>query len=174
MIFKAIFILIVFALLGGVGFLIRRGKPVYLTEKDGRISPDRWSAGLVVLVGVGLAVYYLYAFIQGMSSGTPVANALNLAGVLGGGLMALWMLPSLTSLQDLSWDHWGVHGIGHKIGPVLGWRKERIGWHEISRRGETVTRHRYLETSDGRRIYWSHLYSGYGHFEKRLKSKLRS
>ena len=43
-----------------------------------------------------------------------------------------------------------------------------IPWGDIRRTGKTATGYWYVEAEDGRRVYWSYLYKGYGAFVQAL------
>ncbi len=48
------------------------------------------------------------------------------------------------------------------FGPTLGAARTEIAWSEIAKTGKTITGYWYVESGDGRRVYWSYLYKGYG------------
>ncbi|CAN5621673.1 hypothetical protein BH10PSE6_BH10PSE6_35810 [soil metagenome] len=47
-------------------------------------------------------------------------------------------------------------------GPALGTARTTIAWPDVVRTGSTITSYWYVESRDGRRVYWSYLYKGYG------------
>lgn len=98
--------------------------------------------------------------------------AWELATVLGliGAAIFGFMAPSLTSSHDVLWDTNGMAGPSRLIGPGLGLRRVVIGWGEITQTGKTVTDFWFVETHNGKRIYWSHLYGGYGALTAAIKT----
>ena len=57
------------------------------------------------------------------------------------------------------------------FGPTLGAARTQIQWADIVRTGKTATSYWFVETSDGRRIYWSYLYKGYRAFVGYLRTR---
>lgn len=139
----------------------RRARPVELDGDRGRITPGKLSAALTVVGSVALALAILLA------SGDSAEWSLRaLAGLLL--LPGLFMLPSLTTRHDVTWDAQGVSGARRMFGPTLGWARTTIAWPQISSAGRTFTGYWYIQAVDGRRVYWSYLYPGYPVFLRRL------
>ncbi|MCJ2188897.1 hypothetical protein MTR66_19025 [Novosphingobium sp. 2638] len=136
-----------------------------------RITPGKVSAAIVVVAGVcmallgfiGIAVLFMHA----EQDGFGVWIGLLVTGALLVGFMA----PSLTHAHDVTWESDYVEGPAHMFGLTLGWKRHRVDWRDIVKTGKTLTGYDYLETHDGRRIYWSYLYPGFGRFEHALRSR---
>jgi hypothetical protein len=99
------------------------------------------------------------------------------AGLRGVGLAVLglcvagFMSPSLTSVHKVTWEEEGIEGPSNLFGPTLGLRRTKIGWGDIARAGTTITGYWFVESSDGRRVYWSYLYKGHGVLAAYLHAK---
>src|SRR5688572_28372477 len=89
----------------------RRAGPVELSGDHGRITPGKLSAIATIFGSTALSSLVLLA---SGGSGWP---ALALAGILL--LPGLFMLPSLTTRHDVSWDAHGVHGASRMFGLTL-------------------------------------------------------
>ncbi len=79
------------------------------------------------------------------------------------------MAPSLTSVHDVNWNDEYVEGASKLFGPTLSKKRTRIKWSEIVNLGETSTQYWYLESVDGRKIYWSYLYMGHAVFAEAIE-----
>lgn len=138
-----------------------------------RISPGKLSALIVVVFGLGVASIGVSMLIellrQGGNEGIGTSLGLFAFGLALGGFMA----PSLTHAHDVVWNRDHVEGPSHLFGLTLGWKRRQIKWDDISKIGKTFTGYDYLETRDGRRIYWSYLYPGFGTFESTLRARSR-
>ena len=167
--FIAIFTVIVTSLLSQ---FTKRQKPMALTADAGRLTPEKMSACVTVIVGVIMAVSGLGSAIVTLTSGEGLGGLWwsILLFVLGSAI-AGFMYPSLFSAHDVIWDAEGVEGASSTFGPTLGRKRHKIKWENIVHRGITITQYWYLETHDKKRIYWSYLYSGYGEFDKVLAEK---
>jgi hypothetical protein len=140
-----------------------------LPDGSSRITPGKKSAGVVVAVAMALIGVGIWLAITAWPSGA-VASAvaggpLIAAGMLLGGFMA----PSLTHLHDLVWDMNHVEGPSRIFGLTLGLQRETIAWSDFVRLGSTWTGYDFAESADGRRIYWSYLYSGHGALVRKLE-----
>ena len=82
-----------------------------------------------------------------------------------------FMLPSLTSVHRVTWDEESVEGPSNLFGPTLGLRRTRMLWRDISRTETTMTGYWFVESRDGRRVYWSYLYKGHGALDTFLYMK---
>lgn len=93
------------------------------------------------------------------------------AGVaLLGAAIAGFMAPSVTSIHAVHWNDRGVEGPAKMFGPTLGTARTEIEWQDIVKTGKTITGYWYVESGDGRRVYWSFMYKGYGALVLALRS----
>jgi hypothetical protein len=97
----------------------------------------------------------------------PIGLVVFLVGAAISGFMA----PSLTKLHIITWSSDGVEGPSRTFGPTLGLAKTTILWGDIRQTGKTATSYWYIESKDGRRIYWSYLYKGYHVFVRELRMR---
>ena len=150
------------ALTGGLSWLIGRARPSAFTSESGTIAPEKWSALLTVVLG---AIMALGGGVAVLAGAWPVGLIVFLIGAAISGFMA----PSLTNVHILTWSRNGVEGPSKTFGPTLGLEKTTILWGDIQRMGKTATSYWYIESKDGRRIYWSFLYKGYQVFIRELR-----
>lgn len=142
--------------------LIGRGKPLHLTADQGTIRPERISAWFTVIGGTAMCIF-------------GIALALNM-GWIGGALAAMglaiagFMAPSLTSVHAVHWNPTGVEGPSILFGPTLGLRRTQIIWSDIVKTGATLTSYWFIESGDGRRVYWSYLYKGHRALAQALRT----
>ena len=140
-------------------------------SEPNRISPGKISAMIVIVFGLGLAGIGLFMLAwllrQGANEGVGTSLGILALGLAMGGFMA----PSLTHAHDVTWNRDHVEGPSHLFGLTLGWKRHRIAWRDIEKTGKTFTGYDYLETRDGRRIYWSFLYPGFRAFENTLRAR---
>lgn len=129
------------------------------------ITPGKFSAAAVTLFGLAITMIGSLLLSRGeLVSGLPC--------LVVGLFMALFMLPSLTRMHDVTWNTAGVNGPCRLFGPGLGRSRTTIKWTEINLTGKTVTSFWFIQARDGRRIYWSYLYPGYGRLVDDLRRKL--
>ena len=140
----------------------RRSKPRALAGGGGRIAPGRRAIGTGVVSGLLLSALGCTA----LWYGAVVPGSLMAASGLGG---ALLVALSLSPRHDLVWSDTGIEGPCRKVLGILGSARTQIRWGEIALTGRTLGGYAFVETADGRRIYWSSLYSGFAVFETRLK-----
>ena len=140
----------------------QRSKPRALVEGGGRIAPGQREIGIGVVSGLLLSALGCTALWYGAVVPGSLMAVSGLAGAL---LVAL----SLARRHELVWSDTGIEGPCRKIVGILGWARTRIRWGEIALTGRTLGGYSFVEAADGRRIYWSSLYSGFVVFETRLK-----
>jgi hypothetical protein len=140
----------------------RRSKPRELAEGGGRIVPGRRTIGIAVVSGLLLSALGCTA----LWYGAVVPGSLMAVSGLGG---ALLVALSLSRRHDVVWNDTGIDGPCRKIVGILGSARTQIRWGEIALTERTLDGYSFVETADGRRIYWSNLYSGFVVFETRLK-----
>jgi len=148
----------------GWSFINHRRPPHRVLGASGTISPGKVSALIVTVIGIGVFGLGLKIFLYGDLGVGLLCAAVGFA-------LALFMAPSLTHMHDLSWDDAGVEGPSRLFGPALGLSRTSIHWNDIGTVGATITSFWFVQSSDGRRVYWSYLYPGYGSFTARLRVK---
>lgn len=150
-----------------IGLLIKQSmntQPSEFTNVSGTIRPGKLSAIFTVTGGVVFAA-------------TGIAATLSNELVLGvlifafGAAIAGFMAPSLGSWHDVNWGLEGVNGASKMFGPSLGRSRTTIKWQEISTSGVTATQYWYIESTDGRRVYWSYLYRGHAKFRDEIQAR---
>jgi hypothetical protein len=142
--------------LGVVAHVIRSGRPRQLNDGSGTITPEKSSAAFTVIGGGAMAVLGFGAFLAGTVDEMGMGLVLGCMGLAIGGFMA----PSLTHIHDVHWSEFVIEGPSRMFGPTLGLARTSIAWSDVVRTGSTMTGYRYVETLDGRRVYWSYLYKG--------------
>jgi hypothetical protein len=143
-------------ILGGLATLLRRSRPAALAQGAGTIRPGLWSAWLTVLGGMAMLSAAAWASIYG-NGGWAAAGVAVLGAFIAG-----FMAPSLTSMHAVHWNEHGIEGPAKMFGPTLGAARTEIAWSDIAKTGKTITGYWFVESDDGRRVYWSYLYKGYG------------
>lgn len=152
-----------------LAWLLRRSRPLSLSGDSGTIRPDRVSAWLVVVLGAGTAAAGVMFLIYSHDY-----RWLGLALLVMGGLLTGFMSPSLTNVHAVNWNANGLEGPCKTFGPTLGLKRTSIGWKDVACSGMTSTQYWYVEANDGRRIYWSYLYRGYGVLTETLRRQCPS
>src|SRR5262245_7827910 len=142
-------------MVGGLAAILRRSRPATLAGRTGTIRPDLWSAWLTVVAGLAMVVAAAWAAIHG-NGGWAAAGAALLGAAIAG-----FMAPSVTSIHAVHWNERGIEGPAKMLGPTLGRARTEIAWSEIVKTGTTTTGYWFVESGDGRRVYWSYLYKGY-------------
>lgn len=142
-----------------------RRTPHSLSATEGNITPGKISAAIVTFFGTAIAIGGLIALAYGVL--IP-----GLICLLTGAALALFMSPSLLHIHDVGWNAEGVSGPSSLFGPTLGSSRTNIRWADIVATGSTATSYWFIQSSDGRRIYWSYLYPGYGQLVESLKARL--
>jgi hypothetical protein len=142
--------------LANLSFRLGRAAPSRIEAHEGTIRPDRWSAWLTVITGSLLFAVFLVATIAGIGGWKGPIGALLFAAA------AAFMAPSLTSVHAVNWNANCIEGPSRLFGPTLGFARTMITWVEIVRTGTTITSYWYVESRDGRRVFWSYLYRGHG------------
>ncbi len=161
--------LVVPILAGAILWLIarwlRKAKPLVVSDQDhGTIAPDKVTAWLTVLAGLGMAGAGGVGVVALIQDAHPTLGhwLIALAIVALGLTIAGFMAPSLTSFHRVRWTDASIEGPAETFGLTLGLRRCRIAWAEIARTGLTATGYWYVEARDGRRVFWSYLYRGNG------------
>lgn len=140
----------------------RQSAPHLLTSTKGRIAPGKISAAIVVTMGFLTAVAGLAFVLYGEPAEVFTGFVLLITGLPCAGFMA----PSLTHWHDVRWNSEGIEGPSRPFGPTLALSRTFIHWKDVVSTGETKMTYRFIQSEDGRRIYWSYLYRGHAMFEK--------
>jgi hypothetical protein len=144
------------ALIAGLSWLLSRSKPAVENESGGMIRPERWTALFTVIGGALMCIGGVAALV--LSDHKWAGAGLAVMGAAAGGFMA----PSLTSVHAVRWKDDHVEGPSKMFGPTLGLLRATIAWSDIATTGKTLTGYWYVQSRDGRRVYWSYLYKGHG------------
>ena len=139
-----------------LSWALRRTRPSMAIDTAGAIQPEKSTAWFTVIGGFLLSLAGLFGTLfRGGGSGALAVTVLGLC-------IAGFMSPSLTSVHRVTWDEEAIEGPSHLFGLTLGWRRTKILWRDIARAGTTITGYWFVESLDGRRVYWSYLYKGHG------------
>lgn len=141
-----------------------RARPLKQTETACTISPGKFSAAVITFVGAVGAFFGIGLLISGSVPAGLICFSI-------GAALAFFMSPSLTHTHDVSWNDVEVTGPCKRLGLTLGRSRTSIPWHVITSTGKTSSGYWFIEAGDGRRIYWSYLYPGYGRFVEKLEAK---
>ena len=148
----------------GLSWLLGRGKPEALSGQKGTIRPERISAWFTIVGGV--AMFALGAWVAVFGDADWIGVLLAFAGAAAAGFMA----PSLTSLHAVHWNANQIEGPSKMFGPTLGLARTAIKWTDIAKIDSTFTGYDYVQSRDGRRVYWSFLYKGHGALTAAIRS----
>ena len=107
-----------------------------------------------VLGGVAMVLLPIYSPLPGM-----IAWPFAIVGMVIGG----FSLPSLLGLHQVVVRDGGIEGASTGFLLTLGQARDMLKWSEISRSGKAWNGYAYIETDDGRRVYWSDHYTGAAH-----------
>jgi uncharacterized membrane protein YfcA len=145
--------------------MLRKAKPSIADDSAGAIEPEKSIAWITIVAGCLLWLAGLYGIL--FRAGGLMALAATILGLGVAGFMA----PSLTSVHRVTWEEQSIEGPSNLFGLTLGLRRTRILWSDIARAGTTMTGYWSVESLDGRRVYWSYLYKGYGVLTAFLQKK---
>lgn len=151
------------ALVTGLAWFISRLAPRQLDSDSGTIVPERWTAAFTVVGGLVFVAVGCLAVIAGEWKIGSVGVAMGLA-------IAGFMAPSLTDLHIVHWTNLSAEGPSRMFGPTLGLSRTEIAWADVVKTGKTITGYWFIQANDGRRIYGSYLYKGYGAFVAAISS----
>jgi hypothetical protein len=156
-------------------WVLRRAEPLVASAAQGSsaalagsIAPDRFSASFTIVCGMAMAI----GGIAVAATGGPltIAGGCFVLGLVVAGFMA----PSLTTLHNVTWTDEFLDGPSRLFGPSLGRARAKIAWGDIVGAGTTLTSYWYVESRDGRRVYWSYLYKGFGSLTEQLRARCPS
>ena len=148
-----------------LSWALRQAKPRVLIDTAGVIEPEKMTAWFTVIAGCVMSLAGLYGFLFHAAGSGGVVMALLGLGAAG------FMSPSLVSVHKVTWNEDSLEGPSNLFGPTLGLRRTRMLWGDIVRTGTTMTGYWFVESRDGRRVYWSFLYKGYGALAAVLHTK---
>lgn len=153
------------AIIALISWTLQQARPIELGDTAGAIEPDKSTAWFTVIGGFLMSLAGLYGVL--FREAGWGALAMTLLGLCAAGFMS----PSLTSVHRVTWDEESVEGPSNLFGPTLGSRRTKILWRDILRTGTTMTGYWFVESRDGRRVYWSYLYKGHGALDAFLYTK---
>ena len=142
------------------------------TDESGMIMPGKLSAIFGVLGGIactsgGIAILLF----DPHPHATLFQQIMNVWLVVFGVCATGFMLPSLTSIHQISWDKEGVTGPSKTFGLTLGTSRATIAWLDVAGVGETMMQFRFISAADGRRIYWTSLFVDHRVLEDAIVSR---
>jgi hypothetical protein len=123
--------------------------------QSGTIRPPHLRAWIGTLFGILMLLVALWAAI--ISHNGDVAAGVAFLGVVFVGASA----PQVAWDHKVRWSPKGIEGPATMFGLTLGPTRTEIAWSDIIRTGRTHTGYWYVESRDGRRVYWSYLCVGY-------------
>jgi hypothetical protein len=139
--------------------------PVAEEAPSGTIRPPLLRAWLGTLFGLMMLLAALWAAIG--SHNSDVAAAAAFLGIVFVGASA----PQIAWDHKVRWNQTGIEGPAKMFGLTLGPTRTEIAWSDIVRTGRTQTGYWYVESRDGRRVYWSYLCVGYEALTRELQRK---
>jgi hypothetical protein len=131
--------------------------------QSGTIRPPLLRAWFGTLVGLMMLLVALWAAI--VSGNGDMAAAMAFLGVVFVGASA----PQVVWDHKVRWNQQGIEGPAKMFGLTLGAARTEIAWPDIVRTGRTQTGYWYVESRDGRRVYWSYLCAGYEALARELR-----
>jgi hypothetical protein len=136
--------------------------------QSGTIRPPLLRAWLGTLFGLMMLLAALWAAI--VSRNGDVAAAAAFLGIVFVGASA----PQVAWDHKVRWNQKGIEGPAKMFGLTLGPARTEITWSDIVRTGRTQTGYWYVESRDGRRVYWSYLCVGYEALARELQRQCPS
>jgi hypothetical protein len=131
--------------------------------QSGTIRPPLLRAWFGTLFGLLMLLVALWAAV--ISNNGDVAAAMAFLGVVFVGASA----PQVIWDHKVRWNQKGIEGPAKIFGLTLGATRTEIAWSDIVRTGRTQTGYWYVESGDGRRIYWSYLCAGHEALTRELR-----
>jgi hypothetical protein len=121
-----------------------------LEPRSGTVRPPLRSAWLGTLFGLLMLLAALWA---AMINSYGAAVAVGFLGVV----FTVAAAPQVVWGHEVHWNQKGIEGPAKMFGLTLGAARTEIAWSDIVRAGRTMTGYWYVESSEGRRVYWSYL-----------------
>lgn len=132
-------------------------------QPSGTIRPALLRAWFGTLFGLTMLLAALWAAI--VNNNGDVAAGVAFLGLVFVGASA----PQVVWDHKVRWNQKGIEGPAKMFGLTLGATRTEIAWSDIVRTGRTQTGYWYVESGDGRRIYWSYLCAGYEALTRELR-----
>lgn len=155
-------------IIAALSWLLGRSKPKALSGQRGTIRPERWSAWITIILGALMFTLGIVFLLYEDGGWGAIATAAL------GAAMAGFMAPSITSVHAVNWNATVIEGPSRTFGLTLGLSRAEINWTDIATTGKTMTGYWFVESNDGRRVYWSYLYKGYSALTLVLRRKCSS
>ncbi len=161
------------AVIGGISFLMSRTKPKQTDDGQQLIRMPK------VLCYIGIvSCLFLCALGGGIivfGSEEGIGTKL-IAGVLfvACALLIPLSVNALGSSYDVVWNEEGITGPSKLYTFKVRQSRITINWNDISKLGETALRSIYVESKDGRRIFWSMYYTGQTVLEQRIAAEIEA
>jgi hypothetical protein len=124
-----------------------------LDPRFGMVRPPLLSIWLGTLFGCVMIVAAVWA---AMIKSYDIAAALGFLGIV----FAVAAAPQVVWRHEVRWNQKEIEGPAKMFGLTLGAARAKIVWSDIVRAARTMTGYWYVESSDGRRVYWSYLCAG--------------
>jgi hypothetical protein len=133
------------------------------------IRPEKSSAWLSIGLSVICVPIAAYRF---ATDGTPrVAQAVVVMLALCG-LLVWRSVQALRGDQSVTWSIHGLEGPSGVFGALVGGAKVRLAWSRLTRIDQAGWGVWFVETRDGRRIYWTEAHEGHEDLLVRLSARL--
>jgi hypothetical protein len=126
-----------------------------LEPRSGIVRPPLLSVWFGTLFGLLMIVAAVWA---AMINSYDMTAALGFLGIV----FAVAAAPQVIWRHEVHWNQKKIEGPAKMFGLTLGSARTEIAWSDIVRAGRTMTGYWYVETSDGKRVYWSYLCAGCG------------
>lgn len=128
---------------------------------------------ILLVVSVFLSVGMVALAYVLVMEGDYMTSVLGLVmGILAACAVPFVLIALFTKAYDIVVDDQGVTGPGTLYGLGISKTRHTISWSDMRKLGETWLQSRYVENTQGRRIYWSQYYSGYTELEARIAANL--
>jgi len=121
--------------------------------RSGIVRPPLLSAWFGTLFGLLMIVAAVWA---AMINSYDMTAALGFLGIV----FTVAAVPQVIWRHEVRWNQKEIEGPAKMLGLTLGAARTEIAWSDIVRAGRTMTGYWYVESGDGRRVYWSYLSAG--------------
>lgn len=152
--------------LGWVKKRVSGYNPVGNPSIVGTIKPNIGLVYFVLIIGIIVLIFgaLMTFFIDGMQVYGPACT------VMGAGFVIL-SIPSLTSIQDISWTDENLSGPSKVKFQVMGISRNELNWSDIVSVGLVKGPYYSVENKNSDRIYWARSYKEFENFEATLVEK---
>jgi hypothetical protein len=127
-----------------------------LSADSGEVRPERLRPTIGVAFGATMIAFNLFALSLRYWEG--------FVGIFVGLAILSQNAPLLGKSRRVAWSRNGVDGPSRTPKWAVGPARTSIAWSDIRAIGCLGYGYWFIETGDGRRIYWNRLYNGYGAF----------